>query len=98
LKKTLSSGKIKKSEPAGREKNAGGDRKYYFFALRIVGDFGVAIAAPVIVLVLIGQYLDTRYHRQVLFTILAFILAALLSAYIIYRKAKKYGKQYQQLK
>ena len=80
------------------KKNTSSDQKYYFFALKIIGDFGVAIAAPVVTLVLIGQYLDERYHRQALFTILAFILAALLSAYIIYRKAKKYGEQYQKLK
>ncbi len=74
------------------------DRKYYLFALKIIGDFGIAIAAPVVIMVLIGQYLDERYHRQILFTILGFILAALLSTLIIYRKAKKYGEQYQKLK
>lgn len=74
------------------------DRKYYLFALKIIGDFGIAIAAPIVILVLIGQYLDARYQRQILFTVLAFIFAAVLSALIIYRKAKKYGRQYQSLK
>ena len=34
------------------------DRAYYTFALKIIGDFGVSIAAPVVLFVLVGQYLD----------------------------------------
>ena len=82
---------------AGKTKIAA-DRKYYLFALKIVGDFGATIAVPVIVFVLIGQYLDERYGKRMLFTVIAFILAALLSGLAIYRKAKKYGKLYQNLK
>lgn len=73
------------------------DREYYLFALKIIGDFGAAIAAPVVLFVLLGQFLDERYHRRPLFTILAFVLSALISANIIYKKAKKYGQEYQDL-
>ena len=62
------------------------DREYYMFAVRIVGDFGATIAFPVVILVMIGQYLGTKYHHEQLFTITAFILAALTSGKIIYRR------------
>ena len=71
------------------------DREYYIFALKIIGDFGATIAVPVVIFVLIGQYLDEKYNRSPLFTILGFALAALISAKIIYKKAKIYGAAYQ---
>ena len=73
------------------------DRQYYLFGLRIAGDFGLTIAIPVVLLVLLGRSLDERYQQGWLFTVLAFILAALISGTIIYRKAKKYGDEYQKL-
>ena len=73
------------------------DRAYHLFALKIIGDFGVSIAVPVVVFVLIGQYFDEKYNNSPIFTILAFALAALLSAKMIHKKAKLYGKQYQSL-
>lgn len=73
------------------------DREYYLFALRIIGDFGATIAVPVVALVLLGQYLDDKYHKNPWFTIGGFALAALISGKIIYTKAKKYGQEYQTL-
>ena len=73
------------------------DRDYYLFALRTIGDFGATIAVPVIILVLIGQYFDERLGLTPWFTILGFVLAALISGKIIHRKAKEYGKWYQSL-
>lgn len=73
------------------------DREYYLFALKIIGDFGATIAVPVVVFVLIGQYLDNRWGWSPLFSILGFALAALLSGRMIYRKAKEYGREYQKL-
>lgn len=73
------------------------DREYYLFALKIIGDFGATIAVPVVVFVLMGQYLDNRWGYSPLFSILGFALAVLLSGRIIYRKAKEYGKEYQRL-
>ncbi|MBI2038265.1 MAG: AtpZ/AtpI family protein [Candidatus Magasanikbacteria bacterium] len=72
-------------------------RDYYLLALRIIGDFGASIAVPVVILVLIGQYIDKKYNTAPLFIILAFVLAALISAKIIHKKAKNYGAQYKRL-
>ena len=65
--------------------------------LRIVGDFGASIAVPVILFVLVGQWLDGKYEKTPLFTVIAFILAALVSAKMIYMKSKQYGKEYNAL-
>jgi len=73
------------------------DREYMLFAIRIMGDFGVSIAAPVVVFVLIGQYLDGRYGHAPFFTVLGFLLAAALTVRIIQRKAKRYGEEYQKM-
>ncbi|MEK7623411.1 MAG: AtpZ/AtpI family protein [Patescibacteria group bacterium] len=73
------------------------DRQLYLFALRIVGDFGAAIAVPVVLFVIGGQWLDGRYGTGYRYTLIAFVLAALLSGRMIYRKAKKYGKEYEEL-
>lgn len=73
------------------------DRKYYLFAVRIIGDFGASIAVPVVVFVLIGQWLDGKYDKSPWFTIFGFALAAILSGKMIYKKAKRYGKEYQDL-
>ena len=72
-------------------------REYHLFAFKMLGDFGASIAAPVVLFVLIGQYLDGKYDKLPLFTILGFVLAALLSAKIIYKKAKIYGKEYKRM-
>ena len=72
-------------------------RAYYLFAFKIIGDFGASIAIPVVILVLIGQYFDKKYSTSPWLTILAFVLAALISASIIYKKAKKYGEEYKKL-
>ena len=73
------------------------DREYQFFALRIVGDFGVSIAIPVVMLVLIGQHYDGKFHTSPWLTVAGFGVAALISARLIYKKAKRYGKEYQRL-
>ena len=73
------------------------DRRYYLFALRIIGDFGASIAVPVVVFVLFGQWLDGKYDKSPWFTVIAFVLAAVLSGRMIYKKAKRYGKEYQDI-
>lgn len=71
--------------------------QYQLFAFKLLGDFGATIAIPVVLFVIIGQNLDTKYHKTPLFTILAFVLAALVSGRIIYKKAKIYGEEYKKM-
>ena len=73
------------------------DRQYLFLGLRIVGDFGATIAVPVVLFVLLGQWIDKQYNFSPWGTIVAFAFAAVLSGMIVYRKAKDYGKQYEEL-
>lgn len=73
------------------------DREYYMFAIKIIGDFGASIAVPVILLVLLGQYLETKYGFAPWGKVAGFILAAITSSRIIYKKAKLYGTEYQNL-
>ena len=73
------------------------DRDYYMFALRVVGDFGINIAVPVVGLALLGDYLDEKYGWTPVATISGFVLAAIISGMIIYRKAKQFGQEYQRL-
>ena len=73
------------------------DRRFALLGLRITGDFGATIAVPIVGFVLAGQWLDSRYAAGPWFTIAAFLLSALLSGRMIYRKAKAYGREYQAL-
>jgi F0F1-type ATP synthase assembly protein I len=72
-------------------------RKNMFFALRIVGDFGATIAVPVVLLALLGKWLDAKYGTAPSLLIAGFVLAATLSAVSIARKAKRYAKTYDEL-
>ncbi len=74
------------------------DREYYLFAFRIIGDFGATIAVPVIIFVLVGQYLDGKYGTSPWLTVLGIVFAGLITAKIIHRKAKRYGEEYEKLK
>lgn len=73
------------------------ERRSYLLGLRIAGDFGVTIAGPVVIFVLIGQWVDRTYRSAPWATILAFLLAALISGKIVYKKAKDYAQQYKEL-
>lgn len=74
------------------------DRAYYLFGLKIAGDFSVSIAVPVVILAILGQWLDEKYNKRPFFLILGFALAALISGRIIYKKAKAYGEEYKKMK
>lgn len=73
------------------------DKEYIRLGLRIIGDFGATLAVPVVVFVLIGQWLDNKYHHDYLFTAIAFVLAAVTSGRMIYKKAKQYDRLYHEI-
>lgn len=64
---------------------------------QIVTDFGVTIAAPILLLTWIGKKLDLYYQTRPLFLIIGFVLAFLISAIAIYQKAVKYGKMFRKV-
>lgn len=66
-------------------------------SLRIVSDFGITIAVPVVVFALIGKRLDAYFQTKPVFIIVAFALAAIFSAAVIYRKAKYYAQLYKKM-
>lgn len=78
-----------------RAKNA--DRQYQLLGARIVGDFGATLALPAVLLALAGKALDAKYGTKPLFIIAGLILAAVLSGMSIVRKAKRYGKAYEEI-
>ena len=73
------------------------DRAYIMLGLRIIGDFGATIAIPVVFLSYIGKRLDGQFDTSPWLTIMGFVIAAAVSGATIYRKAKRYGKEYQDL-
>lgn len=73
------------------------ERKYWVFALRIIGDFGVTIAVPIVAFALLGKWLDGRFGTRPYLLIVGFVLAAIISGRLIYTKAKRLGKEYQSL-
>ncbi len=73
------------------------DRKYYMFALRIMGDFGATIAVPAVLGALIGTWLDEKYQKYPLFTVVCLIVAFLATIKIIRKKAQRYGDEYNKL-
>lgn len=73
------------------------DNKYWIFGLRIVGEFGGLIAVPVVVLVLLGRWLDGRWGTKPWMTIVAFVLAAVISGMMVWKRTKDVAKEYQQL-
>lgn len=73
------------------------ERAYWLLGVRIMSDFGLAIAVPVVVLVLIGSWLDWRWGTRPLMIIIAFALAFVVSSVSVYRKAKKYAHEYKEI-
>ncbi|MBI4121930.1 MAG: AtpZ/AtpI family protein [Parcubacteria group bacterium] len=66
-------------------------------ALRIMSDFGVTIAVPVVLFAWLGKRLDLHYQTSPWFLILGFALALLLSGTMVYRKAKIYARLYKKM-
>ena len=73
------------------------ERQYMMLGLRIIGDFGATIAVPVVLLSLLGKWMDAKYGTKPYFLIAGFAVAATVSSIMIVRKAKAYGKMYQDI-
>lgn len=73
------------------------DRRYWLLGLRIAGEFGASIAAPVIILSIIGRYLDRKFGTSPYFLVGSFALAFVVSAVFIYKRAKYFDKLYKEI-
>ncbi|HBK33659.1 TPA: hypothetical protein DEP34_00965 [Candidatus Uhrbacteria bacterium] len=70
---------------------------YYRLAMRIFADFGITIAIPSVGAALLGSWLDDRYETEPRYLIILLILALVLTAFSIYRKATYYGRVFNSL-
>ena len=73
------------------------DRKFWLFGIRIMGEFGGLIAIPVVVFVFLGRWLDGRWATTPWMTIGGFVLAAIISSIIVWRRTKEVAREYQEL-
>lgn len=73
------------------------ERRSYLLGLKIMGDFGASIAAPVVAFVLAGKWLQNKYGFEPFGVIIGFLLAATISVIIIRRKTKWYEAEYKSL-
>lgn len=79
-----------KPDNKGKSSNA----YQYVLGLRIAADLVATIAVPAVLAALLGKWLDERWGTHPYVFGLLLIVAFLLSAIIIYRKAKYYAKLY----
>lgn len=73
------------------------DRRYILLAVRIMGEFGASIAVPVVALALLGKKLDAAYGTAPYLRISGFVIAAIITAAIINKRARDFGKEYEAL-
>lgn len=73
------------------------DRRYIILGLRIVSEFGAAIAIPVVLATAAGRRIDDAYGTKPAFLIAGFALAAVASAFYVVRRARAYGREYDAL-
>lgn len=87
------------AEPANPKKTGlnDTDRRYLALAGRIIVEFGADIAVPVVALAMFGKWLDSKYGTRPYLLIAGFVLAFLISASVIWRRAKKFGKEYEDI-
>ena len=77
--------------------SASSDRRYILLAFRIVSEFGASIAIPVVVLAVLGKKLDATYGTAPYLRITGFVIAATITAALIHKRARCFGKEYEAL-
>ena len=73
------------------------DAAYYRLAMRIFADFSGTIAVPAVFAAILGKWLDQKYHTEPRFLALLLILAFVLTALMIRKKARYYSRAYEKL-
>lgn len=77
--------------------NSKKDREYYSLAFKILGDFGIVIAVPVILFSKIGLYFDEKYNIYPWLTVCGFVFASIFTGIMVNKKAKIYAKKYEDI-
>lgn len=73
------------------------DAAYYRLAMRIFADFGGTIAVPAVLAALLGKWLDGQYGTYPRYLIICLVIAFALTAAMIVKKSRFYGKAYKKL-
>lgn len=73
------------------------DRRYLLLGFRIMAEFGAIIAVPVVLLTRLGRRLDDAYGTGPWLLIAGFVLSAGISAAGIWRRARKFSREYEEL-
>lgn len=73
------------------------DQAYRRLGMKIFVDFGGTLAVPAVLAALAGDWLDERYHTAPRYLVILLVLAFVLSAVSLVKKAKAYGKRYNAL-
>lgn len=73
------------------------DAAYQRLAMRIFADFSGTIAIPAVSAALLGKWLDARYGTEPNLLIACVVVALVLTAVMVVRKAKFYGRAYAAL-
>ena len=71
------------------------DWYYYKLGIRIAADFGVTLAVPPVIAAFLGKWLDERWGTAPWIFAICLLIAFILTAVIVVRKAKVYGRLYQ---
>lgn len=71
------------------------ERRSYLLGIKIAGDFGANIAAPVVLLVLAGNWVQEKYNLAPFGVIAGFLIAAAISFFLIRRRIKWYAREYE---
>lgn len=73
------------------------DRKYRALGIRIMSEFGAAIALPVVLLVILGVWIDKKFGTGPIFKIAGFAISFVASSIIVYKKTKMFSKMYNDI-
>ncbi|MCH8049728.1 AtpZ/AtpI family protein [Patescibacteria group bacterium] len=77
------------------QKKSPSDRYYYILAFRIAGDLAITIVIPALIAAYVGVKIDERLDSSPWALVIALVIAFLLTAYIVVKKARYYQKLYE---
>ncbi len=55
-------------------------------ALSLLGQLGYVIAIPLVILAMVGRFIDNKYHTSPWFVIAGMFLALIISTFWVYKK------------